>query len=380
LELEFKDMTEFTGLIDVPDKLIDVELRDYQKEAVEKFMKSKYSIIKLPTAAGKTYLAAEIIRVVGKRTLWIIDKKLLLFQTKQVFEDVLGVPIGTITEGEVNIEDITICTYQTLVKRIDELRDYLRSIGFLIMDECHHSSKSVQKICSRCPNTSYRLGLSATPDLKNDFLEVKSLVGPVCFELSKDNPRLKDFLSDSRLIFVDIDDEKFQPYDDEPYLDRYRKYIVSNDMRNRTILKLVKRHEGKNILIITKLIEHAEILSEMIGCPNLLGKTKKEDRDKIIQRYKEDGGFVCVGSVQVVSEGWDVPTLDILIQASAPSGPVKTIQGLGRILRRYDGKDLAIYYDFMDRYDRVFKSASRRRQHSFVNEGHKIEEEKIEFK
>jgi DNA excision repair protein ERCC-3 len=373
IEIDFKDMTAYVGEVEMPKELEGITLRDYQEEAVEAFWKAKYGIIKLKTALGKTILGAEIIRKVGKRTLWIIDKKLLLHQTKKVFEDVLGIPIGTITEGKVNIEDVTICTYQTLTKRVKDLKEYLSSVGFLISDECHHaSSRSIKTICNACPNTQYRLGLSATPDLNKDWLEVKALLGDVCYKMDSSDERVEKVLADSRVVFVDVDDDEYTTEEYEPYLERYRQYIVFNDKRNAKIKELVDEHKGKNILIITKLLEHAKHLSEMLDCPNLLGETSNEDRAKIVKNYEKDDGFVCVGSVQIVSEGWDVPMLDIVIQASAPAGPVKIIQGIGRVLRKYQNKEEAIYYDFSDSNDDLFETTARKRIRALMSEGHEI--------
>ena len=372
LEIDFKQMTNYTGEIDVPEKLVDVELRSYQKEAVESFMKNKYGIIKLKTAMGKTILASEIIRRVATNTLWIIDKKLLLEQTKEVLEEVLGVEIGTITEGKINIKDITICTYQTLALHVRELVDYLKNIGLLVIDEVHKASgKSIQLIANLCPNTVYRLGLSATPDLKNNFLEVKSIVGPICYEMKEKDPRYKEFLSDSKIVFIDLEDKNYKS-DDREYSKVYEDYIINNDIRNKTIKYIVEKNPNKRILIITKLIKHAEILSKMLSCDMLIGETTKEQREKIVTSYKENNGYVCVGSMQIVSEGWDIKELDIVIQTSAPSSAIKTIQGLGRVLRKHDAKEKAYYYDFIDKNERFFKNASRKRRIALQSEGHSV--------
>lgn len=370
LVLEINDMTNFTGMIDVPDKLVGVELRDYQLEAVEAFMKKKYSTIKMFTGLGKTVTAAEIIRRACTNTLWVINRKLLLEQTKEVLEEVLGVKVGTIIDGEFNPEEITICTYQTLAKRAKEVKDYLGTIGLLVLDEVHGAgNKSVKEICFHCANTQYRLGLSATPDLKNDYMEVRALVGDICYEASEE--QAKNFLSESIIKFIELADDRCSSTARD-YNNAYENYIVFNDVRNDKIVDLVKKHKGQNILIITKLVKHAELLADKLGVPSLLGLTTKEEREAIVDGYKQEGGFVCVGSVQIVSEGWNVTNMDVIIQASAPASAVKTIQGLGRVLRKHEGKELAYYYDFVDRHERFFRAAAYKRKRALEEEGHEI--------
>jgi len=370
--LEYKDMREFTGQVDMPDKLIDINLRDYQNEAVESFMKSKYGIVKIRTGMGKTILASEIIRRTERTTLWIIDRLILAEQTKEVLEEALGVEVGLITEGNIDLKDITICTYQTLTKRFEELKTWLnKEVGFVIVDECHKAkSKSIKDICEYCKNSVYRLGLSATPDLVKEWLEVKGLLGDICYEMKNDDERNKQFLTDSELTFIKLDDREFA--DNGEYHESYESYITNNNIRNNKIKELVDKHNGKNILIITKSLDHAEILSKLLDCPKLVGETTREERNKISETYKNGDGFVCVASVQIVSEGWDVPNLSILVQASAISGAIKTIQGLGRILRKADDKTKALYYDFVDQHQRFFSGASFNRRKHLSSEGHKI--------
>lgn len=368
--ITFKDRRQNTPRIKTPSELIDIELRDYQVEAVESFLKNKYAVVKLKTGQGKSLVGAEIVRRVGLKTLWIINKKILVEQTKEVFEMVFGQEIGTITEGKVDIKDITIATYQTLVRKKEELVDYFQDIGLLINDETHGAgANSVKHIVKYCINTKYRLGLSATPDLKENWLEVKGITGGICYELAEDDDRNKNFLAEAEIKFLEFDDSMFST--DGEYNDKYREYIVNNPKRNYHIEKILEEHKGKNILIVTKMIEHANNLSKEFKIPMLIGKTTKDNRLEIIEGFKK-GGFVAVGSISIISEGWDVPNLDVVIQASAPASPVRTIQTIGRALRKHPDKKKAYYYDFVDKGDKLFRYASYKRIKYLRNEGHEV--------
>ena len=68
------------------------ELRDYQKESIENtrqaFTKSKRVILNLPTGAGKTAIAMQMIKGAldkGKRIGFVVDRLTLLDQTANVF-------------------------------------------------------------------------------------------------------------------------------------------------------------------------------------------------------------------------------------------------------------------------------------------------------
>lgn len=109
-----------TTKVEMHDKLLGGKvLRDYQKEAVDVALMKKIGILSMPTGSGKTLIVAEIIRQTGYKTLFVVDKIELLRQTKKVFEESLGVKIGIVGGGEVDIKDITITTIQTAVRMLD---------------------------------------------------------------------------------------------------------------------------------------------------------------------------------------------------------------------------------------------------------------------
>ena len=357
-------------LSNIEIKEFNAKLRDYQQEAVESFLKKKYGVIKLQTGMGKTIIAGAIISQVKLKTLWIIDRKILVEQTRKVFKDLFACEIGSIMEGKINLKDITVATYQSIMSNIDKLKDYLSEVGLLVVDEVHKAScKSIKKICRLAYNTHYRLGLSATPDLKPEWMEIKGLIGDICYSMSPDDERLDKFLSKAKIYFLEFDDLEYSIKGD--YKEVYDAYIVHNPKRNLEIIKLVQKYKDKNILIITKTIEHAKKLSELLNCSVLIGETTKDERERIINNYNSDKPFVCVGSYAIISEGLDIPNLDIVIQASGLSSPIKTIQGLGRVMRRKENKE-PLYFDFADKWNTYMHKASLLRQRALKMEGYNV--------
>ena len=81
---------------------------------------------------------------------------------------------------------------------------------------------------------------------------------------------------------------------------------------------------------------------------------------------------VLISTLSIFAEGIDIPNLDIVINAAANAGNVKTIQVLGRVLRKLEGKTGAYYLDFIDEH-RMLKSASFKRRKALINEGHDVE-------
>jgi len=79
-----------------------------------------------------------------------------------------------------------------------------------------------------------------------------------------------------------------------------------------------------------------------------------------------------VATLSIASEGLNIPDLDVIINASGNAGDVKSIQVLGRVLRKIEGKKEALYIDFLDA-GKYTKQHSRKRYKIFEKEGYQLE-------
>ena len=77
------------------------------------------SRLELSTGAGKTLIATEIIRKLGVKTLFVVDKTELLNQAVTTLDENLGLEIGILGNGEKNIQNITVATIQTILKKLE---------------------------------------------------------------------------------------------------------------------------------------------------------------------------------------------------------------------------------------------------------------------
>lgn len=374
--------------IDMPEKFLNgIVLRDYQNESADVMLRSKIGILQLATGAGKTEVAIEIVRRLGYKTLFVVEKRELLIQTKIRMEKALGIEVGVIGYGEFNPKHITIATIQTLVKHLKEHKDYLKSIRVAMFDECHHvSSKSFWKLAHYLPNTEYRIGFSGTAT-RDDGEEMKifASTGNIIYDIDSQKliqmgyliqPQIifiKDFLDDYNIGQLELDSQTGLINETDNYRLYYENFISNSDIRNRIISELCSKHKDKKILILTKLIEHGEILKNSIpGSEHLWGETKKDIRKDILERFIKGDLNILISTISIFSEGIDIPSLNIVINASCNAGNVKTIQVLGRVLRQLEGKKDAIYYDFIDE-SKFFKKASLKRRRALLNQGHEVE-------
>lgn len=354
----------------MPEGLItDKSLWDFQTEAVQAFLAKKSGIINIATGGGKTLIAAEIIRQCKAKTLWIIDREEILEQTKDVLEELLGVEVGVIYKGKVVLKDITIATVQSLNSKLANLKDYLYTVNFVCVDEYHKSAaETFQKVFAKIPNTKYRLGLTATvarDDGKAPILY--SILSEIVYKKST-----KELIDAGYLMKPDITFYKLKGYDlfSKKYPEDYKFNVEENDERNKLIISMCQAFRKNKILILTKHVNHGKALrASIFGSDHI--HSQAQNRKQIMEKFRYNKLKVLIMTTSIGAEGLDIPDLDVIINAGANKGDVKSRQIIGRILRICLTKTKARYIDFVD-IGKYTKEHSRLRIKTFEDEGHEV--------
>ena len=100
-----------------------------------------------------------------------------------------------------------------------------------------------------------------------------------------------------------------------------------------------------NLLIFCALIDEANQVSKMIpGSVVLTGETKKEEREKILYRFKK-GQIKCLINVGVLTTGFDYPQLEAVLMARSTMSLSLYYQIVGRAMRIWPSKDNAWIVD-----------------------------------
>jgi len=366
-----RDATVLNRMLNVmPEKLNGKILRDYQKDAVYKFFKKGNGIIKIATGGGKTLVAAEIIRQADCRTLWIIDRKELLTQTKNELQKLLGMEIGEISGTTFDVKVVTIATIQSLNSRIKNLQEFFYIINFVCVDEFHKSAaESYQRVFAKIPNAKYKLGLTATPARDDGKAPILfSILGDVIINVSTTDLIEWGYLVKPTIEFHEM---PFFAFGKETYPQDYKINIVENEKRNLKILEIIRKNSNKKILILTKLVSHGKELATAINCDHIHGSTNDVKRSQIYSDFCNGKNNVLIGTANIFAEGIDIPNLDIIINASANKGDTKSVQILGRVLRIFKNKNSALYIDFLDSGKHT-RSHSNARIKSFQEQGHEV--------
>jgi superfamily II DNA or RNA helicase len=347
------------------------ELRDYQKEAWKRWIiHGMKGCIILPTGAGKTIIALHAILKTNASTLVIAPTLNLMEQWFGALENILKVrnQIGKLGGGYEDIKSITITTYDSAYLKSSYLGN---KFEFLIFDEVHHLASDKYSLIGEQFISPYRLGLTATIEREDGkHVNIYKLVGKIAYskdfyELSQDNHlskfRLKkikvemlpdEILQYKRRIFqynqLLKEAKIFYPIRLERLImlsgnnSNLRKALL---LRNEAVdialnsyakivelEKILKHHAIEKTIIFTVHTKLAYIISDRFLVPVITHRTKNEERNEILEKFKK-GLYRVIVTTKVLDEGTDVPDANVGIILSGTGSKREFVQRLGRLLR-----------------------------------------------
>ena len=331
-----------------------MELRPYQVQAVSNlrvaFRQGNHAaLLVMPTGAGKTVVFTEIAQLAkanGKKVLILVHRRELVTQASAKLKKI-GVKHGTISAGSKPSQHwVQVASVQTLVRR---LNSYNWKPDLIIVDEAHHAVAGSWERCLAHYKDAKVIGVTATPSrldgrgLGSHFSTLVS--GPSVEQLTK-----LGFLSQHRVfappVIADLSNVKTRAGD-------YANDQLSAAMDRPTITGDAIGHyrrlaDGLPAIAFCCSIAHATSVCESFKAAGyraklVTGNMKMEERDEAISGLA-DGRTQILCSVDVVSEGTDVPAVSAAILLRPTQSEALYLQQVGRILRPQPGK-IAIVLD-----------------------------------
>lgn len=278
--------------------------------------------------------------------------------------------------------------FQELLAKID------KNSLFYVCDECHRFAKSGKT--SKLPESTFKLGLSGSPFNSDNHdsigdMELKSYFGEVCHHYG-----LSDALADNvltpyqyKLISCQLNDEEYEEVqaqlkiiaqnmnsdlDDEPSLavqiasGKMNRVIGSAEDKFRQLHKVLSNNpkdtfsssiffcgdgstEDDETFDEDYLIRDIDRVGKLLKKSNLTWRkfTASENtkqRNEALKAYKNND-FDALVAIRVLDEGIDVPGIKTAFLMASTSNNRQYIQRRGRILRKQEGKDYAVIYDFI---------------------------------
>ena len=337
-----------------------MKLRPYQEDLIDKtrqaLRRNKRVLMQAPTGAGKTAITVYMMSraaEAGKTSVMAVHQNELLTQTSNALW-AGKLEHGMIASGRTrSYMAAQVASVQTWVRRMDQYSEP----DLIIIDECHRSAASTyQKILEEYPNAMV-IGLTATPSRTDgkglDGTYQELVQGPTIRQLI-DAGYLCDYEIFAPPSSLDLSEVKTKmgDYDKKQLEHEVDKPTITGD----AVATYKKHANGKRAAVMCVSIRHAEHVMESYnaaGVPAemLEGKMTNKEREDVINRFRS-GETLIVTAVQLLIEGLDLPTIEVIQWLRPTQSLIVYLQGNGRGFRVANGKEKLIILDQVANYKR----------------------------
>jgi superfamily II DNA or RNA helicase len=331
-----------------------VQLRPYQQQAISDLRMAYRSgarapLLVAPTGMGKTVIFAAITQAAaarGRRVLILVHRRELIHQSSAKLTQA-GVTHGIIAAGfQPSDHPVQVASVQTLIRRIQ----HAAQPDLIVIDEAHHGvAGSWRKVIDHWPN-SLLLGVTATPVRQDGrglgMVFDRLVLGPSTAELISGG-----FLCPARIYapppVADLTGihRRAGDYAIDEAADRMDRPTVTGD----AISHYQRIGAGQPAIAFCCNVKHAEHVCAAfnhaeVQAATLLGCTDSVRRDATVARFAA-GELQVLVTVDVVSEGFDIPAAGCAILLRPTQSLGLYLQQVGRVLRPAPGKTAAIVLD-----------------------------------
>lgn len=317
-------------------------LRPIQQPVVDSFLKPEPhdGILSLHTGGGKTVCALYIASQLKVPTLVIVHNSFLRDQwVDRVRSFLPNARIGRIQGDTCEVDgfDVVIAMLQTLSMRDIPIASF-KSLGLIIVDECHHIASEVFVQALPKVTSKYMLGLSATPTRKDGLMGVAHwFLGPLLF--NSDTGSKEDDGVHVEMYEYKNDDPKFNEiiYNTQGVMfttlmiNKLAEEVGRTKWLTEIIKDILEESPKRQMLVLTDRVQHtkdilAALPESLRDKAAILAQTVKSDKRAEFCATKT----ILIGTYAMCKEGFDVATLNTLVMAT-PRPDVDQI--VGRILR-----------------------------------------------
>ena len=362
---EVNEGISYDGVKDYMKSICRYSPRKYQVEGVYDALRHNRKLLISPTASGKSLMIYSLVR-------YYVDKhqKILLVVpttslVEQMYKDFLE--YGWDAESychriysgkeKTNEYPVTITTWQSVYKLP---RSFFEEYNAIIGDEAHlFKSKSLISIMTKLHHTKYRYGFTGTLDgTQTHKWVLEGLFGPSYKVTKTDELMRQGHLSklDIQCLILKHEPKRFEIYNDEI------EYLIGHEKRNNFIKNLALDLKGNTLILYSRVEAHGQVLYDLINKNKrsdrkvffIHGGVDAEERELVREITENETNAIIVASYGTFSTGINIRSLCNVVFASPSKSRIRTLQSIGRVLRKGTNKIKAILYDIAD--DCTYKS------------------------
>ncbi len=340
-----------------------MNLRDYQLDCLKAIEDKQDAginrqMVVLPTGAGKTVIFSQLIKDRNLKTLVIAHRIELLEQAQDKLKKAAPKMSVGIFCGDKKCHDkqVTIASIQAASK--PKALEMLKSEGYqlLIIDEAHHAAAKtyrnlIEELGFLDNPEKLLVGFTATPK-RGDDIGLDDLFQEVVYTLSIEELVDRGFLVTPKGIHVKLgihlDNVKTKMGD---FQSVSLKEAMNTEAAHFVVTSAIKEFaKNRRGIVFSVDIDHAEslqasMIAEGFSCGVVHSKIPSEERRKTLRDFA-DGKLQFVTNPMILTEGFDCPRADCMINAAPTMNKSLYIQKAGRVLRLHPEKEDALLIDF----------------------------------
>lgn len=336
-------------------------LRPYQARAVAEVIHNLHNdpILVLPTGGGKTACAGAIVQALNKPTLFLAHRRELILQASASFRAV-GIHAGVLMADYPADPraPVQVASKDTLLRR-----PFIPRADLVIIDECHRApGASYKAVLDRYKGVP-RLGLTATP-FRLDGKPLGDIFGTIVVGEHADNLVRAGVLVDPVVYVPESPDLRGIRIRGGDYAeDELARRVNQPRLVGNIVGQWLRRAAGRKTVVFAVNVEHSKaIVARFVeaGVPavHLDADTPKGERERALAEWR--AGRICViSNVNLFSEGFDLPALEVAILARPTASLCMHLQQIGRIARCCAGKVGAIVIDHAGNHLRLGRMTQR---------------------
>ena len=330
--------------------------RDYQVEGVFDALQKNRRLLISPTGSGKSLMIYAITRYhteYKRSTLIIVPTTSLVEQMYKDFIDYswdADTYCHKIYAGKdlLSEKQVIISTWQSIYKLP---KTWFNRFDVVIGDEAHQfKSKSLVSIMTKLYDTKYRYGFTGTLDgTQTHKWVLEGLFGPSYKIINTKELQEKGYLAklNIKVLLLKHDPTTFDTYQDEI------EYLIGHEKRNKFIRNLAWDLKGNTLILYSRVATHGEVLYDLINKVErkiffVHGGVDVEERESVRRITEEEDNAIIIASFGTFSTGINIKNLHNVIFASPSKSRIRTLQSIGRVLRKSKDKINATLYDIAD--------------------------------
>lgn len=257
------------------------------------------------------------------------------------FKKKLDSNLGKMKKREIVIDETVYCVTVPTGKII------ARAMGkfTFISGNCHEAQGKQYKDIINYFTPTYTVGLTGTPFRLDGKKLTDNLFDKIVFQRNIKWGIEQDFLCDVEAVRVQIgyDLSGVRTSGGDYNIQDLEQAMVGTE--HAVAEAYYKYGVNKPTLIFATGVAHAYAIASLIeGSEVIVGSTKQEERDRIFNSF-QNGNCSCIVSVQVMTQGVDLPISTVGIFAKPTKSVGRYQQQVGRILRNHPDKEKALIVD-----------------------------------